>query len=693
MDEKKLKRRLNTLARLLIVLVICGVTVYLYPRTGSFQYEYQKGMPWRYETLYAPFNFPIYKTDEELKSERENLAENQLLIFKRNSYIDSMQTEKFASALQTIAGSTTGYHSLEPLVGQLREIYRTGVLLLPDEWQSRADNIRHIRIIENHLATTVRFSDVYRWKKAYSTMNDAVHNAPLPKSTKEKILSLNLNNYLQPNLEFDLAKTTQSHLARLKEISLTEGIVQQGDVLISKRELVTVEKIKLLNSLKIEYQNDLGGTNAFMRTMGGQILLVLVALMIFSIYFYYTRKRIFYNTREFLFLYGMFLATILMGSLSYHQNINLFAIPILFFPIIVNILIGSKSALYLLLSTSLLVSYYAPNSYMYIFMQIAAGIVAIFSLKHLQRRGQLFLSICFIFITYSLVYTAFILTHEGEIKVTQLFGYLWLLINCSLLMAAYPAIYIFERIFGYTSEISLIELSNPNHPALRNLTTRAPGTFQHSLMVANLAEEVIYRIGGNPLLARTGALYHDIGKTYEPVLFIENQSGGINPHDRSEYDESARHIINHVTKGVEMAKKYNLPESIINFIRTHHGKSKVKYFYYSYKNKYPDREIDESSFMYAGPDPVSRECAVVMMADSVEAASRSLKEKTEENITQVVNNIIDGQMQDGRFANADITFKDIATAKQVFIELLTNIYHSRISYPKLTKDKQEQDNP
>ena len=360
--------------------------------------------------------------------------------------------------------------------------------------------------------------------------------------------------------------------------------MQQGDVLISKRELVTVEKIKLLNSLKIEYQNDLGGTNAFMRTMGGQILLVLVALMIFSIYFYYTRKRIFYNTREFLFLYGMFLATILMGSLSYHQNINLFAIPILFFPIIVNILIGSKSALYLLLSTSLLVSYYAPNSYMYIFMQIAAGIVAIFSLKHLQRRGQLFLSICFIFITYSLVYTAFILTHEGEIKVTQLFGYLWLLINCSLLMAAYPAIYIFERHFRlHLPKSPSSNCSNPNHPALRNLTTRAPGTFQHSLMVANLAEEVIYRIGGNPLLARTGALYHDIGKTYEPVLFIENQSGGINPHDRFEYDESARHIINHVTKGVEMAKKYNLPESIINFIRTHHGKSKVKYFYYSYK--------------------------------------------------------------------------------------------------------------
>ena len=426
-----------------------------------------------------------------------------------------------------------------------------------------------------------------------------------------------------------------------------------------------------------------------MRTIGGQFLLVLIALMVFSIFFYYSKKRIFYNNREFIFLYGLFLATILLGSVGYHQNINLYVVPVLFFVIIVNILMGSHSALYLLLSTTLVISYYAPNSYMFTFMQIAAGIVSIFSLSHLQRRSQLMLSIFLVFVTYSLVYIAFILTQEGEIRATHLLVFFWLFINCLLLTLTYPVIYIFEKIFGYTSEITLIELSNPNHPALRTLTQKAPGTFQHSLMVANLAEEAIYRIGGNPLLVRTGALYHDIGKTYDPIFFIENQSGGINPHDQCEFDESAQHIINHVTQGIELAKKYKLPESIVNFIRTHHGKSKVKYFYNSFKNKYPDQDVDESLFTYSGPDPVSRECTVLMMADAVEAASRTLAQKTEENITQLVNGIIDNQLQEGRFANAEITFKDIATIKSVFIEMLTNIYHSRVAYPKLKNDTED----
>ena len=324
---------------------------------------------------------------------------------------------------------------------------------------------------------------------------------------------------------------------------------------------------------------------------------------------------------------------------------------------------------------------------MFAFMQIAAGIVAIFSLNHLQRRSQLILSIFWIFITYALVYIAFILTQDGEIRITHLFVFVWLLINCLLLTLTYPVIYLFEKVFGYTSEITLIELSNPNHPALRNLNQKAPGTFQHSLMVANLAEEAIYRIGGDPLLVRTGALYHDIGKTCEPIFFIENQAGGFNPHSQCDFDESAQHIINHVTKGVELAKKYNLPESIINFIRTHHGKSKVKYFYNSFRNKYPDQEIDETLFTYSGPDPVSKETTVLMMADAVEAASRSLPEKTEDNIIKLVNDIINSQLEDGRFNHADITFKEIETVKKVFVEMLTNIYHSRIAYPKLKTTK------
>lgn len=687
MPDKKRKRQLNALFRLMIMLIICVVTVYLFPKVGSFQYEYQKGMPWRYETLIAPFNFPIYKTEDELQEDRKKIAAEQSPIFNLNPNTASFQIGKFRTALKNF-NSESDQAALQRIVNRLEEIYRSGVLQLPEPLN--ADKIKKIKVVENNIAQSRDFAEVYTLKKAYKTLSDEITHSGLPEVTREKILRLNLNNYLQPNLEFDEAKTSLGHLDQLKNISLTEGMVQQGDIIISKRELVTPEKIKLLDSLKKEYQHNLGNTETYMRTIGGQFLLVLVSLMIFTIFFYYSKKRIFYNNREFIFLYGLFLATIVLGSLGYHQNINMFVIPVLFFVIIVNILIGSRSALYLLLSSTLLLSYYAPNSYMFAFMQITAGIVAIFSLSHLQRRSQLILSIFLIFMTYSLVYIGFILTQEGEIRMTHLFGFVWLLINCLLLTLTYPVIYIFEKIFGYTSEITLIELSNPNHPVLRNLTKKAPGTFQHSLMVANLAEEAIYRIGGNPLLTRTGALYHDIGKTYDPIFFIENQSGGLNPHDQCEFDVSARHIIDHVTKGVEMAKKYNLPEEIINFIRTHHGKSKVKYFYNSFKNKFPDQEIDESLFTYAGPDPVTRECAVVMMADAVEAVSRTLSNKTEENITKLVNDIIDGQVADKRFANSDITFKDIATVKKVFIEMLTNIYHSRIAYPKLEKKDDNQ---
>ena len=680
MSDRKTQRRLNTLFRIIVILVISAIIVYLFPKVGSFQYEFQKGMPWRYETLNAPFDFPIHKTEAELNEDRGKVTREQSPIFNLKNETKAFQVNKFITATNHFR-STAGDASIDKLVATLNSIYDAGILQVPEKMDP--NNIRTIKIVEKNVGKNVDFAQVYTLKKAYTTLGEAINQSSLPKSIKESILSLNLNNYLQENLEFDAAKTSIEHLNHLKNISLTQGMVQKGDVIIAKRELVTPEKIKLLNSLREEYMHNSGSGEAKLRIIGGQIILTLTALMIFSIFFYYSKKRIFYNNKEFIFLYGLYLATVMLGSLGYYQNINMYAIPILFFTIIVNILIGSRSALYLLLSSTMLISYFAPNSYQYAFMQISAGIVAIFSLSQLQRRGQLILSIILIFITYSLIFTAFILTQEGEIRLTHLFTYFWLFINCLLLTLTYPVIYIFERVFGYTSEITLMELSNPNHPALRNLTKKAPGTFQHSLMVANLAEEAIYRIGGNPLLTRTGALYHDIGKTYDPIYFIENQSGGINPHDQCEFDVSAQHIIHHVTKGVELAKKYNLPEAIINFIRTHHGKSKVKYFYNSFKNKYPDKEIDEALFTYEGPDPVSKECSVVMMADAVEAVSRTLVVKDEENIKNLVNNIIDGQLQDGRFTNSDITFKDIVIVKRVFIEMLTTIYHSRIAYPKL----------
>lgn len=685
MSDKKQKRRLNTLFRIVVILFICAVIVYLFPKVGSFQYEFQKGMPWRYETLNAPFDFPIHKTEAELKEDREKATREQSPIYNLNPNTSTYQINKFTTALARFR-NPFNETDLNRIVDKLKAIYAEGILQIPEKMNS--DNIQSVKIIENNIGRKVDLDKVYTLKKAYTALSETINTSSLPKTVKENIVSLNLNNYLQPNLEFDESKTGLEQLEHLKNISLTQGMVQKGDIIIAKRELVTPEKVKILNSLRLEYQYNLGSSEAQIRIIGGQIILTLASLVIFSIFFYYSKKRIFYNNKEFIFIYGLFLATVVLGSLGYHQNLNMFAVPVLFFTIIMNILIGSRSALYLLLSSSLLIAYFAPNSYVYAFMQIAAGIVAIFSLSQLQRRGQLILSIGLIFITYALIYSAFILTQEGEIGLTHLFTFFWLFVNCLLLTLTYPVIYIFERMFGYTSEITLMELSNPNHPALRTLTKKAPGTFQHSLLVANLAEEAIYRIGGNPLLTRTGALYHDIGKTYDPIYFIENQSGGINPHDRCEFDVSAQHIINHVTKGVELAKKYNLPEAIIDFIRTHHGKSKVKYFYNSFKNKYPDKEIDETLFTYSGPDPVSKECSVVMMADAVEAVSRTLAVKDEENITKLVNDIIDGQMQDGRYLNADITFKDIGIVKRVFIDMLTTIYHSRIAYPKLNKQEE-----
>ncbi|WP_251623230.1 HD family phosphohydrolase [Odoribacter lunatus] len=674
--------------RIIFILVICGVIVYLFPKAGTFQYAYQKGSLWRYETLNAPFDFPIYKTDAELSAEREKITREQTPIFDLNTEIKKKQTAKFTEATEKYRNVMTA-SAIDHIRNKLAEIYTAGVLQIPEELNST--NIKTVKIVHNNIGKDIDFKKVYTLKKAYSVLNQTIDGTNLPASVKEHILSLNINHFIQPNLEFDASKTNLQLTNQLKNISLTQGLVRNGETIISKRELVTPEKIKLLNSLETEYRHNAGSYTTRFRIIGGQIILTLTSLIIFSLYFYYSKKRVFYDNKEFIFLYGAFLATVALGSAGYYQNINMHALPVLFFVLIVNILVGSRSALYLLLGTSLLISYFAPNSFRYLFMQITAGIVAIFSLAQLQRRGQLFLSIFLIFITYVAVYFSFILIQEGDISLSHIFGLLWLFVNCLLLSLAYPVIYIFERIFGFTSEITLMELSNPNHPALRALTKKAPGTFQHSLMVANLAEEAIYRIGGNPLLTRTGALYHDIGKSNEPIFFIENLSGGINPHDDCEFDESARHIINHVSQGVELAKKYNLPETIINFIRTHHGKSKVKYFYNSFRNKYPDRAIDEAAFTYDGPDPVSKECAVVMMADSVEAASRTLKEKTEENITQLVNNIIDGQVQDGRFLNAEITFRDIAYVKQVFIDMLTNIYHSRIAYPKLKKTEQTEE--
>ena len=556
-------------------------------------------MPWKYETLIAPLDFPLHKSAEELASDIEKIKEEQAPIFNFKETNIEAQINKLSEKINAYRTAYNG-KDMDKIILKLREIYSKGILLMPEKMDPA--KVKNILIVKNNIAFDEKFSNVYTLKQAYETLVQYIESLHLAKSTEEGILSLGLNNYINPNLEYDAGKTGLAIETSVKSITPTQGMVNRGDIIISKNDLVTPEKYKVLESFRIEHEQSLGSTIDRIRISVAQTVLTLIAIMSFSIFLYVSRKRLFYNNRDFFFLYSMFLLTIALGSISYFQHINILTIPVLFFPIIVNILFGTRPALYLLIGTSLLVSYYAPNNYMYFFMQISAGIVAMFSLSHLQRRSQLFIALGLIFLTYILVYGAFTLIQEGTLTPKHLFAVVFLIINTGLLSLIYPALYLVERLFGYTSEISLLEYSNPNHPALRNLTKKAPGTFQHSLMVANLAEEAIYHIGGSPLLARTGALYHDIGKTYNPIMFVENQTGGLNPHDPLDFDESAQIIIKHVTQGLELANKYKLPEVLKDFIRTHHGKSKVKYFYYSFKNKYPDKEIDESLFTYPGPD-------------------------------------------------------------------------------------------
>ena len=572
-NKTKRHRTIQYVFKISTIIIICGLIVLLLPKVERFKYSYQKGMPWKYETLIAPLDFPLHKSAEELAADIEKIKEEQAPIFNFKATNVEVQINKLSEKINPYRTAHNG-EDMDKIIQKLRDIYSKGILLMPEKMDPA--KIKNILIVKNNIAFDEKFSNVYTLKQAYETLVKYIESLHLNKSTEEGILSLGLNNYINPNLEYDAGKTGLAIETSIKSITPTQGMINRGDIIISQNDLVTPEKYKILESFRIEHEQNLGSTIDRIRISVAQTVLTLIAIMSFSIFLYVSRKRLFYNNKDFFFLYSMFLLTIALGSISYFQHINILTIPVLFFPIIVNILFGTRPALYLLIGTSLLVSYYAPNNYMYFFMQISAGIVAMFSLLHLQRRSQLFIALGLIFLTYTLVYGAFSLIQEGALTPKHLFAIVFLIINTGLLSLIYPALYLVERLFGYTSEISLLEYSNPNHPALRNLTKKAPGTFQHSLMVANLAEEAIYHIGGSPLLARTGALYHDIGKTYSPIMFVENQTGGLNPHDLLGFDESAQIIIKHVTQGLELANKYKLPEVLKDFIRTHHGKSKVK---------------------------------------------------------------------------------------------------------------------
>jgi putative nucleotidyltransferase with HDIG domain len=490
---------------------------------------------------------------------------------------------------------------------------------------------------------------------------------------------------LEQNITYDEEKTKLEQDAVLSSISPTHGMVQEGERIISKGELVTKEKFVVLNSLKINYEKDLGGSDTYLIILFGQVLLISISILVLVLFLLFFKRNIFTDNKKIVLILLVIILITLLTSLTVSIDPGfLYLVPICLVPIVISAFFDTKMALYVYLITIIILGFLVPNSFEFIFLQLMAGIVAILNVLRLQRRGQFFTTSVWIFTTYSVLYFGLNLIQHGSFSeidpvMFALFGG-----SAILTLFSYPLIYIFEKIFGFITDVTLVELSNTNNKLLRELSLKAPGTFQHSLQVANLAEDAIYEIGGNALLVRAGALYHDIGKMDMPMYFIENQATGVNPHDDLTYEESARIIINHVIKGVEKAKKHKLPEQLIDFIRTHHGTRKAEYFYTMHRKDHPDEEIDDSEFTYPGPIPFSKETAAVMMADAVEAASRSLGKPDAEKINALVDKIIDRQMETGQFINSDITLKDITRIRKLFKKKLMTIYHVRIEYPELS---------
>jgi len=696
-----IRQNLNSIYRLLLFTIALGVLSILYPNIGNFRYEYQKGKPWMHETLIAPFDFAIHKTESELNENRDSLLANYSPYFHLSSDVVKDITSKFDSNFDRkwLAFSQTDFFrnlryseaktAFEKKRLQLyfqdmiESIYDIGII---DTSNPKLQLPKNINRSVNNVSEKIATHYLYTPKLAYEFILNNLTNDFQNESYHIFFQDLNLDTFLTPNLLYDEDMSGKVKKSMLSTISLTKGLIKSGTRIVLIGDIIDDDTFRILESLKREYESILGSSQSHYLIMGGQSLLILACLVLLFLYLRNFRPQILEDNKKLLFILLLIVLFVGLSSLAIEfPAINIYIIPFVLIPVVLRTLLDSRSALFIFIISLLLNGFLAPNSFEFLFLQLSAGIMAIYSLPQLERRGQLVITAVITFFTYSIVYFAFAITQEGSIQEIEWKNFMWFAINGLLLTFSYSLIYIFEKLFGFISDVTLIELSNQNHPILRQLIQHSPGTFQHSLTVSNLAEAAINEIGGNPLLVRTGALYHDIGKMKNPAFFIENQMSNRNPHDDLEFDKSAQIITDHVKYGIQIAKKHKLPQQIIDFIETHHGSGRVQYFYTSFKNKYPDKEIDEEKFTYPGPDPFSKETAVLMMADSVEAASRSLKEKTPETIGNLVISLIDKQISENRFEMADISFKNIHQVKQIFTQMLINIYHARIEYPKEIK--------
>lgn len=686
---KKLLTHLNHSYHLfyLFMVFVIGISIIflVFPGESRFKYEFQKGSPWRHETLIAPFNFAILKTDAELKIESDSILANYIPYFSLDTLVETTKVKEFAAS---ISKSINANPSLKSIKGVsdfpeiLQKIYSAGILARSTSAYKDLDGKTEIRLIRGNKAAKVPVNNLYSTKSAYLALNDTLRKLSGRYYT-ELTQKINLSDFITENLYLDEQLNKNERKQLLDELSANKGMIQAGERIIFQGDLVGIEKYIILESLKNAYETKRGDNIEYFLVIAGRIVVIAALIALMFLYLIFYRREIFDHKSKLTFIILMIVTMIFLAAIATKvSSINIYIVPIAILPILVRIFFDSRTAIFSLMITTLLIGYFAPNSYEFIILQIIAGIIAVFSLNKLHKRSHLLFSVLWVFLSYSVVYVAMALVQEGSIETINWMNIKWFGFSSSFILITYPLIYIFEKAFGFVSDVTLIELSNTNQPLLRKLAEEAPGTFQHSLQVANMAEAVIQRIGGNPFLVYAGALYHDIGKTYKAEYFIENQAVGINPHDNLDYLKSAEIIIDHVTKGVLLAQKYKLPEVLISFITTHHGTTQSNYFYKKYMIENPGVEVDTNRFTYPGPIPHSKETAVVMLTDGIEATAHSLKEKTATSFKEMIDYLIDQKIKSNQLIDADLTLRDITILKSTLLERLISIYHVRIEYPK-----------
>ncbi|WP_423127819.1 HD family phosphohydrolase [Gaoshiqia sp. Z1-71] len=673
-----------------IALVFSASMLILYllvPGESRFRYEFQKNSPWRHETLIAPFNFAIFKPDEIIKQEQDSIRKQFVPYYTADTLIREQQTKNFELELQELSTQIPGLSPkiISGLSNYLSEIYLAGIIDQSPEMHPILKDKKELFVVSDKTAKKVPISRIYSLKTAFQSISDSARSL-LTSQYDQLHQNANLSDFIQSNLHYNEEFNAQEMEKLINSVSYTQGMVQGGERIIFKGDIVTPEKFLILNSLKKTYKTKQGQDIDGYLLILGKLILIMACMLILILYLAYFRPEIFNQKLHLSFILLLIILMVFATRFVVtHDIVNIYIVPLAILPILLRIFFDSRTAIFALLVTSLLIGYSAPNNYEYIFLQMIAGIISVFSLDKLHRRSHLVFTALWVLVSYSIVYLALNMVQEGNLEAIRWEELQWFVWNAILILLAYPLIYIFEKIFGFVSDVTLIELSNTNQPLLRKLAEEAPGTFQHSLQIANLAEAVIHRIGGNPFLAYAGALYHDIGKTNQPVYYIENQATGMNPHSGLDYKESARVIIDHVTYGVRLARKYKLPEVLIDFITTHHGTTQAKYFYTLYKNENLDKEISPDDFTYPGPRPKSRETSVVMLIDGIEAAARALKEKTPDKLKELVDQMVRQKFDDGQLDHAELTMREINLVKETLVEKLINIYHARIEYPKEQK--------